>query len=775
MKVDVDGNKIWDKTYGGSGIERTPVITADQEGNILVGAISNSPADGNKSHPNFGTHYDLWLVKVDGDGNKIWDKTYGGSGNEFPESISLLADGSILIGNRSNSSADGNKSDPCFGSYDLWLVKVDGDGNKIWDKTYGGSGMDADPQVLPASDGGIIIGSRSNSPADGNKRDPGNGSYDAWILKVDADGNIEWDRSFGGNETEFIGGLIQAKGERYIVAGQSGSGVSGSKTTSNQGSYDYWLFKINEFGEIPGMDGSVIKRDSITPLQLNETIRKYLSPELLAQPMYSGISLSGDEVTLIPQIEGKFLEYQWYKDGIAVSGETSPTLNITSYNGTSNDGNYTLEVKNDFGAVETQSIPLRAYTGDKTWHVDNDMRIPAVITTQDGGYILAGDNGSDFWVKKVADDGVRTIWEKTFSGSGKDYCTGIAETSDNGFILAGTSNTSSGGVYQYMDFWAIKIDENGTQIWEKTYGGTSNDTCNGVINAPNDGFLLFGSSESGNNGGKTSFNKGYSDYWIVRIDENGTQIWDKSFGGNDYDFAYSASSTSDGGFAIAGWYHANVANGDISEAPRHDANASFKMPDAWVVKVDENGTKVWDKRFGGDRFDSAHSITSTLDGGFIIAAQSDSNMSGDKSEARISSYGKDYWVLKIDENGSKIWDKTLGGSTGDNRVSKIISLADGGSLSIGSTTSDATGSISQDSLGNWDYWIVKLDENGTKVWDKRYGGIYSERKTTGALKTNGGFWLTGVSNSPAGADKTEPNIPYEDSYWVLEIGADGNK
>jgi hypothetical protein len=130
-------------------------------------------------------------------------------------------------------------------------------------------------------------------------------------------------------------------------------------------------------------------------------------------------------------------------------------------------------------------------------------------------------------------------------------------------------------------------------------------------------------------------------------------------------------------------------------------------------------TKVWDKTYGGSSYDNASAIALAAGGGYIIAGKSFSGISGDKTQVSQGNY--DYWIVKIDENGTKVWDKTFGGN-GDDRANAITPAPGGGYIIAGYSNSGISGDKSQASQGGNDYWLVKIDENGNKVWDKRFGG-----------------------------------------------------
>ena len=239
--------------------------------------------------------------------------------------------------------------------------------------------------------------------------------------------------------------------------------------------------------------------------------------------------------------------------------------------------------------------------------------------------------------------------------------------------------------------------------------------------------------------------------------------WDKRFGGTSNEALHSLQQTADGGYILGGESNSGIS-GDKTEDSRGGS-------DYWVVKIDANGVKQWDKRFGGTTFDQLNSLQQTADGGYILGGWSNSGIGGDKTE---DSRGvSDYWVVKIDANGVKQWDKRFGGTDYDNLIS-LQQTADGGYILGGGSSSGIGGDKTEDSRGSNDYWVVKIDANGVKQWDKRFGGTDEDFLLSLQQTEDGGYILGGNSNSGIGGDKTEEVLGLQD-YWVVKIDANGIK
>ncbi|GEO04141.1 hypothetical protein AAE02nite_18050 [Adhaeribacter aerolatus] len=255
---------------------------------------------------------------------------------------------------------------------------------------------------------------------------------------------------------------------------------------------------------------------------------------------------------------------------------------------------------------------------------------------------------------------------------------------------------------------------------------------------------------------------------IANLIAQPTKQWDNTLGGEDNELLNSGQQTTDGGYILAGTTYSYGISSDKSQVGYSTGRSDF-----WIIKLDANGNKEWDKIIGGTSGDDLNSIQQTTDGGFILGGISVSNISGDKSESSFG--GGDYWVVKLDAAGNKVWDKTFGGTGQDNLIS-LQQTRDGGYILGGNSTSNAyqLGGKTENSKGYDDYWIVKLNANGTKEWDKTVGGNAKDELKTVRQTVDGGFIVGGTSESNISGDKSENKGGYSD-YWVVKLNASGNK
>jgi len=326
----------------------------------------------------------------------------------------------------------------------------------------------------------------------------------------------------------------------------------------------------------------------------------------------------------------------------------------------------------------------------KTYGGTADDKGTSIITTQDGGFAIAGhtrsDDGDvsenagfhDFWIVKLNASGT-ILWEKTFGFSGSDQASSIIQTNDGGYFISGFIDvTASGGEgedgravqHGVGEYWGIKIDENGELEWRRFFGGTNNDRSYQVLQTIDNGFMLVGSSESIDF--DVSSPNGSYDYWVVKINSSGDLLWEKSFGGSEIENGYSATATSDGSFVIVG--DTRSSDGDITN-PKGNA-------DMWLVKYSSSGSLIWQKSFGGSQFDSARSITEVQDTNLLVVGNSRSN-DGDA----LNNYGQnDGWITLIDKNGDLLFELNVGGSQID-FINDAVETNDNKWLLVGDTES----------------------------------------------------------------------------------------
>ena len=348
----------------------------------------------------------------------------------------------------------------------------------------------------------------------------------------------------------------------------------------------------------------------------------------------------------------------------------------------------------------------------------------SIDKTIDGGYVIAGYTQSvdgdiitktaasfDFWIQKFSADNTLE-WQKTFGGSEDDSAASIIQTKDGGFAVLGYSKSSDTDVSVNAgdkDFWFLKLSNNGNLLWEKTFGFSGADYGTTLLEAKDGGFLITGVLDvSGSNGEGNSKSRATKhtggDYWAIKTDQAGNLEWSQFFGGSFTEVPLGIIETDDNNFIVVG-------SSDSTDFNISNSKGSY---DFWITKLAPNGNLIWEKSFGGTQIDEAKAITNTNDGNFLIVGDTRSK---DK-DVSVNNGAADVWILKISTEGNLIWEKTIGGSNFD-VARAVYRTQDNGFLIAGSSRSLDNGF---ENKGQNDALILKIDDSGNLLWQKTFGG-----------------------------------------------------
>jgi hypothetical protein len=371
-------------------------------------------------------------------------------------------------------------------------------------------------------------------------------------------------------------------------------------------------------------------------------------------------------------------------------------------------------------------------------------------------------------VLACAESPPQVVWQRSYGGTNADNNAGVLLTSDGQFVLTGntfsgaTGNKTSPKAGDY-DGWVFGIDANGNKLWDFSYGGTNTDGLATIRQTTNGDFIAVAFSTSKASGNKTSTNYGSFDGWLIRFDTNGTKVWDKDFGGTGIDLLGNLLLTEDGG-CIAG-------GGTWSAFSGNRTTTNYGVQDGWLLRLDSLGNTIWETNLGGAGFDAVARVRPTSDGGYILGNGSDSAPGATKTSANYG--GTDFWIVKLNSSGIKEWEKSYGGTFSED-LDDVIPTADGGYIVGGDSSSGVSGNKTSTKFGGSDFWLIKLDSAGDKVWEKTFGGGTNDELETLLITSDGGYLLAGTSQSDVSGNKTSANYGGQD-YWLVKTDADGNK
>ena len=273
---------------------------------------------------------------------------------------------------------------------------------------------------------------------------------------------------------------------------------------------------------------------------------------------------------------------------------------------------------------------------------------------------------------------------KSFGGSNDDEANDIINTSDGGFMVIGSSTSSDGLIQNKMglesDIILMKFDSDKSIEWVKNYGGSRDDRGQSVVEVSGIGYALLGYSMS--NDGDASNNEGFHDNWVILIDSKGDIIWEKSYGFSGHDHAYNIIKTKDGNLFFNGFLDVTASRG-LGSTKKVGKSIKHGVGEFWCHKIDLGGNILWRKYFGGTNNDRSYDSVETSDGDFLIVGSSESN------DIDISSPKGSYdiWVIKLSSNGDLLWERSFGGSKYET-ANSIIQSADKKIHILGSTLSN---------------------------------------------------------------------------------------
>ena len=347
---------------------------------------------------------------------------------------------------------------------------------------------------------------------------------------------------------------------------------------------------------------------------------------------------------------------------------------------------------------------------------------------------------------------------KNYGGSKNDVANAVVKTRDGGAVVLGYTQSINGDITdktnENFDFWVLKLDAENNIQWSKTFGGTNDDRGNDIIQTNDGGYAVLGYSTSSDQ--DVPENAGSQDFWVIKLNANGSISWSKTFGYTGADFGTTLLQTADNSYLITGVLDVTASAGQ-GNSQRHAGG------DIWAIKLSENGELQWSKYFGGSFTDAPFGVVETEDHNFIIAGSSDS---GDVDISNNNgSY--DFWVLKIASNGSLLWERSFGGSEIDEGRA-ITTTNDGNFIIVGDTRS-ADKDVSNNN-GAADVWIIKMNTDGNLIWEKTIGGTSFDVARSVSKTQDGGFIISGSSRS---LDNSFTNQGQNDAL-LLKIDSEGN-
>jgi len=352
-------------------------------------------------------------------------------------------------------------------------------------------------------------------------------------------------------------------------------------------------------------------------------------------------------------------------------------------------------------------------------------------------------------------------FSQTLGGSKNDAFYSVKKTADGGYIAAGYSQSNDFDINfktnESVDILVAKFSSNNTLEWQKTFGGSEDDRGAEIVQTLDGGFAVLGFSKSADR--DVSANAGSQDFWLIKLSNNGTLVWEKNFGFSGGDYGTTLLETQEGGLLITGVLDVSASGG---QGNARTTVVNHAGGDFWVLKLNRRGELEWSKYYGGSFTDTPLGIVKTTDNGFILVGSSDSNDVDIKNNK--GSY--DFWVIKLSSNGVLLWEKSFGGSEIDE--ARAISASHDGSFIVVGDTRSSDGDINLNN-GAADIWVLKISTDGNLIWEKTFGGTGFDVAQSISMTQDNGFVIAGSSRS---SDNGFTNKGQNDAL-ILKINSEG--
>ena len=589
VRIDSSGTELWNRTYGGEVLDSAESVAEYPKGGLVIAGVRNT---------NSGKLQEALLIRTDTAGNTLWEKTYGGSGTDEARSVVVTRQDEIVF--------TGSSFSPGLTSDDFWVVKIDAEGNEIWNRKVAGKGIERGMAIAISPENGFLVGEVVTAEV-----------WEIHLVNLNTAGTVLWDKTFTGINPEILSGS-------WRLSRLSDGSLVLSGTGESRG---VWSLEMTADGTETGRHMTGIMPKEVSPAPATTWRQPYAPSGWLIRTNAHGTELwnttFGDS-----RIQDPFSLRQTSNEGYVVAGSAMTDgmhsdAWLTFFNDKGQktgrvivgseglaeirsiqqlpDGGFVLTGKHDTSGWESTKLWLirTDKTGSKQWEKDiPDLPMGEgefVSLTSEGGYVVSGSFQSeehrsrDGVIVKTGADG-SVIWKRTFGGAGRDGITGVGQTQNGGYIAV--LSTTEGDMVDTFTSSAtlLLLDTRGAEVWSRSLVESTQVEPRQVLTTSDGGYLVAGYAINGDS---------LVGPWIVKTDGSGTILWHHVYDLGTYSLKGSelAVELSDGGYALIG-----EKGGDI-----------------WLIRLDQSGTELWNTTYGGWSGESARSLQVTSDGGFVIA------------------------------------------------------------------------------------------------------------------------------------------------------------
>ena len=713
-KIDADGNCQWAKQAGGPFTCYGSGISVDANGNSYVtGSFSGTATFGAFTLTSSGSG-DVFVAKIDTDGNCQWAINAGGSSGDYGSGISVDANGNSYVTGRFEGIATfGADTLTSSGLRDVFVAKLDADGNWQWAKQAGGSSYDYGYGIsVDANGNSYVTGNFELTAIFGAFTLTSSGSNDIFVAKLDTDGNWQWAKQAGGSVGDTGSGIsVDANGNSYGTGRFAGTATFGADTlTSIVGGHDIFVAKFDADGNWQWAKqavGAGADYDYGNGISLDADGNSYVTGYFEGTATFgtTTITSSGDDDVFVAKIDADG-NWQWAKQA----------------GGSKDDRCYGISVDADGNSYVTGGFKATAYFGAFTLTSSGTYNVDIFVAKLD-------TDGNWQWAKQAV--GAEFVTSRgqgiSVSANGNSYVTGYFM----GTATFGTTTLTSSGTYD-VDVFVAKIDTDGNWLWAKQAGGSNNDRGYAIsVSANGNSYVTGFFSGTATFGTTTLTSIGGDDVFVAKFDTDGNWQWVKQAGGTDWETGYGISVDANGNSYVTGYFY-DIA---VFGADTLTSTGSSDQ-DIFVGKMDADGNWQWAKQAGGSGSDEGKGISVDANGNSYVTGNFQATAAFG-ADSLTSSGNYDVFVAKIVE-------PIIGDFNSDGYV-------DAADLQL---------------LG--DHWhFVTADPGWDALYDLEPDGIID----AGDLQVFGDHWHEGTPPTPLLVKGKDGKGPNEDAGIVFDLDA----
>ncbi|WP_426479365.1 T9SS type A sorting domain-containing protein [Chryseobacterium sp. CBSDS_008] len=380
------------------------------------------------------------------------------------------------------------------------------------------------------------------------------------------------------------------------------------------------------------------------------------------------------------------------------------------------------------------------------------------------------------------------VWQKDIQSSTQDFLSQVTTTIDQQYLITGSSIQSASGKPEAgskqnngYDFHLVKLNQQGEKVWEKYFSGQNHDYLSATVTTQDGGFLLAGTTYSGKGLDKKDDSNGGADFWLIRINEFGDELWQKTLGSSSDEEARAVIQTTDLGFFVAGSF----------VSAQDSKMKGYGSKDVLITRLDKDGKELSQLILGGKGLDEVEKMIPTKDGGALLGMYSrssevkagsgkleaGSSVKNDSYSKASSNFGEgDYWIVKLDKTGKVEWEKNFGGKNDDHI--RTLALTSNGFIIGGESRSERSGNKTVGIEEGTDLWLISLNEKGDEQWQKSYN--FKNRDILMGMSVVNGRMEDGSEKSKGvllgGYTQAEGRIETDDeTFWMLYLDQNGNE